>query len=65
MTSTRPYRKGLPYAVAYEELMRFSGSQFDPMLVQAFIRGMRNEENKGEPTFYIPTLKTHFEKDAA
>jgi HD-GYP domain-containing protein (c-di-GMP phosphodiesterase class II) len=65
MTSTRPYRKGLPYAVAYEELMRFSGTQFDPMLVQAFIRGMRKEENKGEPTFYIPTLKSYFEKDAA
>jgi HD-GYP domain-containing protein (c-di-GMP phosphodiesterase class II) len=65
MTSTRPYRKGLPYPVAYEELMRFSGSQFDPKLVQAFIRGMRNEEAKGEKTFFIPTMGSSFEKDAA
>lgn len=65
MTSTRPYRKGLPYAVAYEELLRFSGSQFDPKLVQAFIRGMRKEEDLGEPTFYIPTMNSNYKKDAA
>jgi HD-GYP domain-containing protein (c-di-GMP phosphodiesterase class II) len=30
MISDRPYRKGLPVAVAIEELLRCSGTQFDP-----------------------------------
>lgn len=65
MTSTRPYRKGLPYSVAFEELMQFSGSQFDADLVKAFIRGMRKEEKKGETTFRIPIMDQEYEKDAA
>lgn len=65
MTSTRPYRKGLPYSVAFEELMQFSGSQFDTDLVKAFIRGMRKEEKKGEIDFEIPIMGQRFEKDAA
>ncbi|EQC44413.1 HD-GYP domain-containing protein, partial [Bacteriovorax sp. DB6_IX] len=32
MTSSRPYRKGLDYEIAYAELEEFSGSQFDPEL---------------------------------
>jgi putative nucleotidyltransferase with HDIG domain len=65
MTSTRPYRKGLPYAVAFEELLQFSGSQFDADLVKAFIRGMRKEEKKGDKTFYISIMGQDYEKDAA
>ncbi|MDA9793195.1 HD-GYP domain-containing protein [Bacteriovoracaceae bacterium] len=65
MTSTRVYRKGLPYSVAFEELMQFSGSQFDENLVKAFIRGMRNEEKKGEKDFHIPIMGQDFKKDAA
>jgi HD-GYP domain-containing protein (c-di-GMP phosphodiesterase class II) len=30
MTSTRPYRKGLPIETAYKELKQFAGRQFDP-----------------------------------
>jgi response regulator RpfG family c-di-GMP phosphodiesterase len=37
MTSDRPYRKGLPMDTAVKELMRYSGSQFDPKVVNAFI----------------------------
>ncbi|RYZ72728.1 MAG: HD-GYP domain-containing protein [Proteobacteria bacterium] len=36
MTSTRPYRNGLPKEVAYKELIQFSGRQFDEQLVQIF-----------------------------
>ena len=38
MTTTRPYRKGLPEDYAYRELHRFSGRQFDPQLVQVFLK---------------------------
>ncbi len=65
MTSTRPYRKGLPYEVAFDELNQFSGSQFDPALVRLFIEGMHQEAKKGEEQFYIPLLDRRFNKNAA
>jgi hypothetical protein len=37
MTSDRPYRKALPFAVAREEIARESGGQFDPKVVNAFL----------------------------
>ena len=37
MTMNRPYRKALPYETAYEEVIRFSGTQFDPKVVEAFL----------------------------
>lgn len=36
MTTTRPYRKGLPFEIAYKELQIFAGRQFDPQLVKIF-----------------------------
>ena len=38
MTTTRPYRKGLPSDIAYKELLKFAGRQFDPHLVQIFLQ---------------------------
>jgi putative nucleotidyltransferase with HDIG domain len=38
MTSDRPYRKGLPIDVAVSELRKFSGIQFDPDVVEAFMQ---------------------------
>lgn len=63
MTSTRPYRKGLPYEVAFNELIEFSGSQFDPNLVQHFINAMKKEEKTEE--FFIPIMQKSFSKKAA
>ncbi|MBM2828824.1 MAG: putative phosphohydrolase [Actinobacteria bacterium] len=37
MTSTRPYRKGLSPAEAVEEILRFRGTQFSPMLTDALV----------------------------
>lgn len=65
MTSTRVYRKGLPYQVAFEELKEFSGSQFDPGLVLHFINGMKKEMAKNEDQFYIPLMDEMYDKDAA
>lgn len=36
MTSNRPYRSGLSLDEAFEELRKYSGSQFDPAIVDAF-----------------------------
>lgn len=36
MTSDRPYRKGLSFEIAAQEIERCSGSQFDPDVVRAF-----------------------------
>jgi response regulator RpfG family c-di-GMP phosphodiesterase len=38
MTTNRPYRNGLPIEVAIHELRRYSGVQFDPQVVEAFIQ---------------------------
>jgi HD-GYP domain-containing protein (c-di-GMP phosphodiesterase class II) len=38
MTTTRPYRKGLPHEVAYKELKLFAGRQFDAALVNVFLQ---------------------------
>ncbi len=38
MTTDRPYRKAMPIEAAIEELQRHSGSQFDPVVVGAFLR---------------------------
>ncbi len=65
MTSTRPYRQGLPYEVAFEELRQFAGTQFDAKLVEMFIKGMTEEEKKAENVFYLPIMGKNFEKKAA
>jgi response regulator RpfG family c-di-GMP phosphodiesterase len=38
MTSDRVYRKGMSDEEAREEILRCSGSQFDPKVVEAFMR---------------------------
>ena len=37
MTSDRPYRKALTTMDALNEILRFSGSQFDPLVIEAFL----------------------------
>jgi two-component system, cell cycle response regulator len=37
MTSDRSYRRALPAEVAYEELRRNAGTQFDPAVVAALL----------------------------
>ena len=38
MTSNRTYRKALPLEVALTEIRRCSGTQFDPVLTEAFLQ---------------------------
>src|SRR3989338_9056527 len=44
MTSDRPYRKALSLQQAYDELIRCSGSQFDPEFVTLFIKAHQNKK---------------------
>lgn len=37
MTSDRPYRRALPFSVARDEILRESGRQFDPQVVETFL----------------------------
>jgi len=43
MTSDRPYRKALSIDVVVEELRKYSGTQFDPVVVEAFLRLLEDE----------------------
>lgn len=65
MTSTRPYRKGLPFETAFAELREFSGTQFDGKIVEHFISAMTKEKNKNEETFSLQVVQGDFKKDAA
>jgi HD-GYP domain-containing protein (c-di-GMP phosphodiesterase class II) len=38
MTSDRPYRRALPWETARDEIVRHSGTQFDPQAVGAFLQ---------------------------
>ncbi len=43
MTSDRPYRKALPIDVVMRELHKYSGSQFDPVCVDACLKLLEDE----------------------
>ena len=44
MVSTRPYRKGLDPQFAFDEIVRYRGTQFDPCVVDAFVQAFQNEK---------------------
>lgn len=60
MTSDRPYRKGMPVADAVAELTRNKKTQFDPQLVDIFLRVV--EQGRIDPvlTAYHPNEDTDY-----
>ncbi len=38
MTSDRPYRQAIPQEETWQEIIRCSGTQFDPVVVTAFLK---------------------------
>jgi HD domain-containing protein/MASE9 protein len=62
MTADRPYRKALSIQQALAELRKFAGVQFDPEIVDAFVKTTWAEgaEDEGEPDVRpIPLLGQH------
>ena len=56
MTSDRPYRKGLKLDAVVRELVKYSGSQFDPKCVDVMLRLLEGEGDsfiKKDPKFDI------------
>jgi HD-GYP domain-containing protein (c-di-GMP phosphodiesterase class II) len=43
MTSDRPYRKALARDFAVSELQKGSGTQFDPQVVDVFVKILKEE----------------------
>ncbi|HEY2319018.1 MAG TPA: HD domain-containing phosphohydrolase, partial [Solirubrobacteraceae bacterium] len=54
MTSDRTYRKALSAEVALTELCACAGSQFDPQVVEAFLR-LRARASRAPLTTVTPT----------
>lgn len=56
MTSDRPYRKAKPFKESVEEIKRCSGTQYDPMVVNAFLEIAKNL-GKGEVTTFLAAVE--------
>ncbi len=56
MTESRPYRKGLPISVVYQELEKFAGQQFDEDIVPLFIEA-HQKLNHAQPVASVLELK--------
>jgi HD-GYP domain-containing protein (c-di-GMP phosphodiesterase class II) len=46
MVADRPYRAGIPRAAAREEIVRCSGTQFDPTVVGAFLESLASSDEE-------------------
>jgi putative nucleotidyltransferase with HDIG domain len=52
MTTSRPYRSGLPSSIAVNEIVRFSGSQFEPALAELFVQSL-GQSNQAIPPLML------------
>jgi HD-GYP domain-containing protein (c-di-GMP phosphodiesterase class II) len=60
MTTDRPYRKGMGWAVALQEVQANIGTQFDPRMARAFLSAIRKrmapepEQRVSDPAVSAP-----------
>jgi len=59
VTTTRPYRKSIPVEDALKRIEDGAGTQFDPYLVQMFVRAMRESVDAPVPTGADVADSTH------
>jgi HD-GYP domain-containing protein (c-di-GMP phosphodiesterase class II) len=58
MTSSRPYRAGLPAEMAVQEIIRYRGSQFHPHLADLFVASLARWDNTQQLTVIgVPMLE--------
>ena len=55
IVSTRCYSKGRPVEIAFRELQHCAGTQFDPQVVNAFIRALTREMQKRGLDYFLDT----------
>lgn len=58
MTTDRPYRKSLPFEAAREEIIRFSGRQFDPKIVEVFLSIAKEEWERLRGYEFVPERRS-------
>lgn len=56
MTTDRPYRKALPFERAVEEIRKYSGKQFDPLLAELLVtsQAIRRMVQEASPQASVP-----------
>jgi putative nucleotidyltransferase with HDIG domain len=63
MTSSRPYRAGLPAETAIQEIIRYRGSQFHPRLADLFVTSLARWDNTRQLTMLeVPMLEMSVQK---
>ncbi len=58
MTADRPYRKKMSHENAISEIIRYSGTQFDPKIAQIFIREVLGDKNNMKTAIQKKQTKT-------
>jgi putative nucleotidyltransferase with HDIG domain len=60
LTSDRPYRDGMPFQIAIEMIREASGTQFDPKVVDAFLKLLEEESVERQP-FHMGLISENIE----
>lgn len=65
ITSSRVYREGMNADVAFDELIEYSGTQFDPKLAATFVAAMKQFQKSQRPDNVVPLFPPAQKKKAA